>query len=64
MVAAFSFAEEKINNFDTVIKVNSDSSINVTENITYDYDNLTSGLERHGLYRDIPYKYQAVYGGV
>lgn len=58
----FSFAEEKINNFSVEVRLNNDATINVTENIVYDYDNLQSGKERHGLYRDIPYKYQAGYG--
>lgn len=57
-----SFAEEKILNFDIVISVNQDATINVTENINYDYDNLASGVEKHGLYRDIPYQYKANYG--
>ncbi|MEI6296158.1 MAG: DUF2207 domain-containing protein [bacterium] len=58
----FSNAEERINNFDVTVGVNNDSTINVIENIKYDYDNLQNGIERHGLYRDIPYTYQASYG--
>ncbi len=46
---------EKIDNFSGEIRVNSDSSVNVTENIQYDFGD----LEKHGIYRDIPVKYKA-----
>ncbi|MDD2656533.1 MAG: DUF2207 domain-containing protein, partial [Patescibacteria group bacterium] len=46
-------AEEKINNFVTEIKINSDASFHVEEKIDYDFEN----LEKHGIYRDIVYKY-------
>ncbi|MEI8174760.1 MAG: DUF2207 domain-containing protein [bacterium] len=52
------FAEEKINNFDAQIIVNSDASILVTETIKYDF----GGMERHGIYRDIPVKYNTNFG--
>ncbi|MFA7244603.1 MAG: DUF2207 domain-containing protein [Candidatus Magasanikbacteria bacterium] len=44
---------EKIDNFVTNIKINSDSSFHVQEKIDYDFEN----SERHGIYRDIVYKY-------
>ena len=47
-------AEERIHNFEIEIKVNKDSSLDITEKILYDFET----LERHGIYRDIPYKYQ------
>ena len=46
---------EKIDFFDAAIQINSDSSILVSEQIHYDFGNLV----RHGIYRDIPYKYRA-----
>ena len=46
-------AEEKINNFVSNIKINSDASFHVEEKIDYDFEN----LEKHGIYRDIVYKY-------
>ena len=46
-------AEEKINNFVTEIKINSDATFHVEEKIDYDFEN----LEKHGIYRDIVYKY-------
>lgn len=48
------FAEE-IKSFDAEIKINADSSINVSEKISYDF----GSLQRHGIYRDIPIKYKA-----
>lgn len=57
-----SLAGESIKSFDVEVRVNKDSSINVTEKIKYDFDNLTSGKELHGLYRDIPYKYRSEWG--
>ena len=47
------FAQEKIDNFDAKIQINPDATINVTETIKY---NFGEG-ERHGIYRDIPIKY-------
>jgi len=47
-------AAEQINNFTTEIKINQDASFDVKEVIEYDF-----GSEmRHGIYRDIPIKYQ------
>lgn len=44
---------EVIDNFSSLIKINSDSSINVTETIVYDFGNDF----RHGLNRYVPYSY-------
>lgn len=43
-------AAEKINSFDVVIDVQADGHIQITEEILYDF----SDLSRHGIYRDIP----------
>ena len=51
---AFARAEE-ISDFRTVIKINQDASIKVTEKITYEFGE----EQKHGIYRDIPVKYQA-----
>ncbi|MCK5211747.1 DUF2207 domain-containing protein [Candidatus Parcubacteria bacterium] len=48
-------AEERIDDFTIEIKINQDSSINVTEKITYNFGE----IKKHGIYRDIPYKYKA-----
>lgn len=42
---------EHIQSFDSQITINADGTINVKETIVYDFD----GLERHGIYRDIPF---------
>ena len=47
-------AQEKINNFEVEIDINRDGSINVKELIVYDFGN----EEKHGIFRDIPYKYK------
>jgi len=44
---------EHIKNFDTNILLNKDGTINITEKINYDFD----GLQKHGIYRKIPYTY-------
>ena len=44
-------AQEQIQSFDTQIIINKDGTINIEEKITYDFAN----LERHGIYRDIPF---------
>ncbi|MFH0929840.1 MAG: DUF2207 domain-containing protein [Candidatus Moraniibacteriota bacterium] len=50
-----SLSAEKITSFNGEIKINSDSTINVTENISYDFgDN-----QKHGIFRFIPVKYKA-----
>lgn len=54
----FTFAQneqEKIDNYEISIKINSDSSINVSEKIYYNFGT----IEKHGIYRDIPIKYDA-----
>ncbi len=48
-------AEENISSYLTDITINQDSSINVVETITYDFGE----DQRHGIFRDIPYKYKA-----
>lgn len=46
---------ESITNYVTDITINQDSSINVVETINYDF-----GLaQKHGIFRNIPYKYKA-----
>ncbi len=45
---------EQIDNFDTDIVINPDSSLRITETIEYDF----GGLQKHGIYRDIIYKYR------
>jgi hypothetical protein len=50
---------EHIENFTTDIKVNTDASIDVTEQILYDFAN----LQRHGIYRDVPITYTTKSGG-
>jgi uncharacterized membrane protein len=50
-----SFAGENIANFNIVFEINSDTSVDVIEEILYDFED----LQRHGIYRDIPIKYQA-----
>ncbi len=42
---------EHIKNFESTISVQKDGSIEVQEQILYDFDS----LQRHGIYRDIPY---------
>jgi uncharacterized membrane protein len=54
-----SFANaEVIRNFDSQIKINSDSSILITETINYDF----ATAEKHGIYRDIPVNYKTTLG--
>jgi len=48
---------EIIKEYNVTIDINTDSTINVTEEITYDFGT----NERHGIYRDIPYKYETKY---
>ena len=47
-------AAEQIDNYQISINIQSDSSLLVTEKIFYDF----GAEERHGIFRDIPYKYQ------
>lgn len=46
---------EEIESFNVNLEINKNSSINIEENITYNFND----LERHGIYRDITYKYKA-----
>lgn len=46
---------EEIQNYETSITINNDASVNVQEKILYDF----GSLQRHGIFRDIPYKYSA-----
>jgi uncharacterized membrane protein len=46
---------EKITSFNGEIKINSDSTINVAENIAYDFGE----NQKHGIFRFIPIKYKA-----
>jgi uncharacterized membrane protein len=48
-------AEERIRDYTVDITINSDAVVEVVEKITYDFDQ----DERHGIYREIPYKYDA-----
>jgi len=54
-LASPAFAQETIDNFDVSTKINQDASINVSERVEYDFDS----LQKHGIFRDIPIKYQA-----
>lgn len=45
---------EEIKTFQSNIKINKDGTINVKENISYDFGPSAGGLEKHGIYRDIP----------
>ncbi|HLD28650.1 MAG TPA: DUF2207 domain-containing protein [Patescibacteria group bacterium] len=47
--------DEIINDYQVIIEVNQDASIDVMETIYYDF----GGVERHGIYRSFPIKYQA-----
>ena len=46
---------EEIQNYETSITINNDASVDVQEKILYDF----GSLQRHGIFRDIPYKYSA-----
>jgi len=50
-LSAQTISGEKIQSFAAQIKINKDGTIDVSEKITYDFD----GLEKHGIYRTIPY---------
>lgn len=54
IISSQAFAEE-INNYETNITINTDSTVNIQEKIFYDFGQ----AEKHGIYRDIPYKYAA-----
>lgn len=51
MFAGNSVNAEQINSFDSQIAINKDGTINVKETITYDF----GYLQKHGIYREIPY---------
>ena len=52
------FAQESINAFSAEISIKSDSSIHVTEQIVYDF----GSEQRHGIFREIPVKYDTPRG--
>lgn len=56
LATGFSYAsdEEKIENFEATIRLNEDSSINISEKIEYDF----GANSKHGIFRNIPVKYQ------
>lgn len=47
--------EEYIDDFQAELKINQDNSVEVAETIVYNFGD----LQRHGLYRDLPYRYFA-----
>lgn len=47
--------EEYIQDYQVEMKINRDNTVNITEKIIYDFGDQA----RHGIYREIPYKYQA-----
>jgi uncharacterized membrane protein YgcG len=50
-----SFAQaEIIDNYHVDIKINKDSTVSITENILYNFED----VERHGIFRTLPYSYQ------
>jgi uncharacterized membrane protein len=53
--AQYSSGTEKIASFTGEIKINTDSSINVTENVAYDFGE----SQKHGIFRFVPIKYKA-----
>ena len=55
MQPSAAWASEKIDNFTVNIAINQDATINVEEQIRYDFGD----EQKHGIYREIPYKYKA-----
>lgn len=53
-VLPISASAESILRFDSVIRVNKDATLNITETIVYDF----GARQSHGLFRDIPYEYK------
>src|SRR3989344_3431611 len=47
--------EEYIDDFQVAVEINKDSSVKVIETISYNFGD----MQRHGIYRDIPYRYFA-----
>lgn len=54
-LVSFASADEAVTSFDVRIAVHENATIEVTEQIVYDFGD----TERHGIYRNIPYSYQA-----
>ena len=54
-LASPALAIEQVNSLEALIEVNEDSSFIVTERIAYNFGD----EQRHGIYRDIKYKYKA-----
>jgi uncharacterized membrane protein YgcG len=54
-VSVFSVSAEEINSYQVSIDILKDGKISVTERIDYDF----GSESRHGIYRDIPVKYEA-----
>jgi uncharacterized membrane protein len=50
-----SISAEEIKTFQSSIKINKDGTIDIKENINYDFGPPAGGLEKHGIYRNIPY---------
>ena len=48
-------AAERIESFDALIRMDAEAALEVEESIVYDF----GGVERHGIYRDIPIRYDA-----
>lgn len=48
-------ASGKIDNLEVNIKINEDASISISEKISYDFGD----AQKHGIFRNIPYKYKA-----
>src|ERR1700739_1647785 len=53
-LVSFPIHAEEIRNFYSEIFISKDGSVNVQEDIEYDFE----GELRHGIFREIPYKYQ------
>jgi len=54
---SYPLQSEEIRNFHSNIYIKKDGTINIQENIEYDFENAL----RHGIYRDIPYRYNYSY---
>jgi len=54
-VEAIGIDEEYIESFDAIITINDNGQLEITEAIEYNFQN----TQRHGIYRDIPYSYNA-----
>ena len=57
LLSSYSVLAEEIKNFHSNIYIKKDGTILVQENIEYDFENAL----RHGIYRDIPYRYNYDY---